>query len=295
MVDWIQKLELGSKVFDSTTRMCDCIVKVSCLAVHGTLIPQAAAWEALQRIDRYGTDALKTELSKVLTACIFISRRCLVIVMKDLSRLNEQELAVSESGNEKPRTKTPFDGFATQVLRWDAFSLLATNLLEPMARIGVIHVDVRCDPASKRICNVLVYDETKLALIDYDSLVCCTDSAALATAQATAIPFLEDMCTGATYVLWQIMWVAFVSTSSNEAAEGTDNMVDAKYFVQNLLTNDEKLDHFTQRIGVGGMVELSKGLEALSRPHEAVEAAAVIGRALKIFRDMFARQSQHEH
>jgi hypothetical protein len=167
----------------------DCIVKISCISVHKYLVSAQDSWAALTRIKEEGTARLRSEISKVLLARTYVSTSCLVTVTKNL-------------------------GVSNEPLEWAAFSKLARSVLLPMAKVGVVHTDIRFDPAKGRFGNLMVdqKDQSReLRLIDFESLVILggIDGEQITQDYAISVPSLIGM-SAYTFVHWQVLWVAYV-------------------------------------------------------------------------------------
>jgi hypothetical protein len=185
-----KKEETGVLLFDgSFAAGDDCIVKISCISVHKYLVSAGDSWAALTRIKEKGSARLRSEISKVLLACTYFSTGCLVTVMKNL-------------------------GVSNEPLEWAAFSKLARSVLLPMAKAGVVHTDIRFDPAKGRFVNLMVdqNDQSReLRLIDFESLVILGDADGEQITQdyAISVPSLVGMSAYG-FVHWQVLWVAYV-------------------------------------------------------------------------------------
>jgi hypothetical protein len=107
---------------------------------------------------------LKNEIAKVLLACAYVSDRCLVMVMKDVS-VEPANVSIVSPGL-----------FESGLSLWEAFSVLVTNVLLPLASLDIVHTDIRINPHTLVVYNILgekVDESIELRLIDFESLVHC--------------------------------------------------------------------------------------------------------------------------
>jgi hypothetical protein len=244
----------GSESFYFRSRLANfdgCIVKVCCPTVHKFLVHPDTTCRAFRYLAR-APQKLKAQIAKVLVACFYVSMRCLVTVMTDLS--SDGLLA------NKASTVSP-DAFDSPPILWVAFSDLARKLLLPMAKMDVVHLDIRFDPKSWSLCNILCVKNSKgqieLRLIDYESLVLCNAGNENHTWQKYAIPIdclgADGPSGGLTFLFWQVLWVAYVCCPATRR----ENLVEARDFVQKLFVVDSFLLLFKAKIGTNGMYELA--------------------------------------
>jgi hypothetical protein len=244
------------------------IVKVSCYTVHNALVHPVDFWYALLAIHSEGSRKLKSEISNSLVACAHVSRRCVVTVMKDLSLADGTVLAVSPAL------------FETRLHLWDAFATLVRKVLIPMASLDIIHADIRFDPKSTCLYNVLATKNSKgavkLRLIDFESLVDFNTGNRSPAKQDFAIYFSHFRVNGhlpaITFLFWQVLWAAYVWSPMRR---GT--LVTAGTFVRTFLAQVKSFQLFKSEIG---NVNLTKIREA-EHDHD-------VSKILRIIRDVFA-------
>jgi hypothetical protein len=204
-IDWIRSAQgEGYCLNGHDLGMKDCLVKISCVTVHNTLIPLSNSWNALKSL---ANAKERRAVCNVLLACGFIRERCLVTVMKDLSsdELNFLPLSLQ---NFRERTRV-----------WSAFSELVRNVLLPLANLGIVHHDLRCVPDGSsgfRIFNILGKSHKngtiELRLIDYDSLALFTGDPSLPLQpHAVSSPVFVGLCESPyVFLFWQVLWMAYV-------------------------------------------------------------------------------------
>jgi hypothetical protein len=224
---------LGTRQF-ADSPMDNSLVKVSCSSVHNALVPIGESWTALQTIHASERRKLKESMSNTLLACGYLAG-CLVMVMKDFS------FPISPCG----------DPFSLTSL-WRAFQSLVNDCLIPMARLGIVHNDIRFDPVNNVMCN-LIYcqDAGKFALIDFESLAVFAKvneengqnyAISVVDIGADNSPFL--------FVFWQVLWAAYVWTLK---ADKEQELAVSSDFVLKLFSKDPAdpafLNAFKGRIG----------------------------------------------
>jgi hypothetical protein len=284
---WIRGIgESHVLLFDSSSpNLEDCIVKVSCSTVHRSLVSPETSWNALLRVESAGTVGLKNEIAKVLLACAFVSRRCLITVMMDLSRPDddtERVLSFQENSG-----ASPCNGLDSPPVRWEAFSNLVRNVLMPLASIGVVHTDIRFDPEQWSLRNIVVDQRDgsmEFRMIDFESLVILDHALTAPQPYAISVNHLCRASTAHDFVFWQVLWVAYVWCPTTRS----DNLVNAKTFVFNYLKIDEgEFDHFNHWIEG----TLSDHLGRLVANRNNVKDDGVIKDTLEIFRAAFSSES----
>jgi hypothetical protein len=97
---------------------------------------------------------------------------------------------------------------------WGGFSVLVKDLLLPLARVEVIHADIRV--GWRKTHNILypINDrEDGLLLIDYDSLIEGASAVNIEeNGSAVSMTLLADNLgpqSSVQYVLWQVLWMAY--------------------------------------------------------------------------------------
>jgi hypothetical protein len=149
----------GSK---QNTVTSDVVVKVSSISVHDLLIRPTDASLALKRIVSAGS-GLVEEIGTVLLAVVEPGPN-LVTIMVDLTKKGYGALKPVENGNQ------------LNVL-WAGFEDLVERILLPMAKLGIIHADIRpgWDKTSNIMCKLGIdksgVTKATLKLIDYESFV----------------------------------------------------------------------------------------------------------------------------
>jgi hypothetical protein len=257
--DWIRGLQPRKSAFlhdvflfgSSESTMSGIIVKVTCKTVHCSLVASRDNLYALCELDRYGNEDLKSQIGKVLLGCRYLGDRCGVMVMKDLSPSGEDP---------------PFDGFENPHARWEAFSRLVKNILFPMACVGVVHTDIRFDPANGRICNVLpTRNENgtpcELSPIDFESLAIYADVPGNMQKYAISIGHLDNFSEPAhMFLFWQIVWVAYGFWTESE---GAATLQEAYFLVKCLFSKDERFVRFEQKFRQRQFAQLKAAYESL--------------------------------
>jgi hypothetical protein len=272
------------------TSMSDSLLKVSCKSVHNWLIPSDECWNCIQTIaTKDETKELKVAMASVLYACLYCpSSGVLIMIMKNLtgSRRPEHFDALVSEG-----------GFATPRARWEAFGRLVTNWLLPMARNDVIHYDIRFDPDSWKMCNVVRYAEdggeaTELALIDFESLSHYLKGAT-ATDQAYQYTISKqhvgDSFSAFHFLFWQVLFIAYVWHPQTTK----ENLVKADDFAEMFdppnpkMKVSEKLKGFKDAIGGDALTELKTCAEALSQRGNKVTNEAHVEKAMSVLHDIY--------
>jgi hypothetical protein len=153
-------------------------------------------WAALDRIGHKGSDILKGALTNVLLACAFANCLCLVTVMRMVSRINN---AVASRG-----------AFDTRLRCWKAFERLVRSTLLPMADIGVVHNDIRFNPGTLCLSNIILDNSEEFRMIDFESLVILSNASSDLPLQDYAISLRHRRFRSAhEFVLWQALWAAY--------------------------------------------------------------------------------------
>jgi hypothetical protein len=202
--EWIGLFPNSHCLASSDLEMEGCLVKISFITVHDTLVPLRACWKAL---DELAQSPGKDVVSDVLLACAFIEPLVLITVMKHL-KPEKHPLALSH------------DNFPDREEVWKAFDVLVQSVLLPLANAGIVHNDIRCVPdgSSKyNICNVLAKRKSdgvlELKLIDYDSLVMVKhvdDSIPIQPHAVSICSFRGPFLSAHEFVFWQVLWMAYV-------------------------------------------------------------------------------------
>jgi hypothetical protein len=219
------------------------VVKLSCNTVHPSLVHPSDSWIALEVVETLGPPELVNEISKSLVAAAFVARRCLVVVMKDLSQPDGTNWAVSPA---------LFD--SRLHLLWNAFAALVINVLIPLASLDIIHNDIRFNPTSLSVYNILgVKDSgrTELRLIDFESLRVCGSGNYTVGTQDFAIS--GDLFEGGDavakvalkFLFWQVLYAAFAWSPTRRG-----NLVMAATFVESFFTSeDDDFVSFRKKVG----------------------------------------------
>jgi hypothetical protein len=200
----------------------DCIVKVSCAAVHNFYVPPGKCNDALTAlyIECITNSDLKTTISKVLLGfCFHDNSMTLASIMKDL-QTGDKPFTILE------HQKFQIEQKLSQL--WDAFCELVNSLLLPMADVNVVHLDIRS--THQFTYNILVSEmqqkyevqENKvklqentieLCLIDFESLALSTAAAKVdeeGQNNAICMNMLGTNKESAYHFLfWQILWIAY--------------------------------------------------------------------------------------
>jgi hypothetical protein len=263
----------------------NCLVKVSCVAVHNTSVNRVFCKEALKEL--HGSSAeLRREVSKVLLGfCHTGESGTLITLMKDL-RMGEKKFQMLE--HQKYRQL----GKLSQL--WLAFCVLVKSLLLPMANENIIHLDIRS--TATFTYNILVSDPNdedicELRLIDYDSLV--FDFSSSGTEQDGAIYWKDLKHTVVTvegivkksahrYLLWQVLWIAYRwhTPPSAFAAPGTlPEELTASTFLCSLFEDNHYMD-FKNWLGTTTVTAIREALETKTiTAKEITETLDCLGRA----------------
>jgi hypothetical protein len=205
---WLRQARQSFVVFgDPTNDQERLLLKVSCAAVHNSLVAKHCCWSALRNI-RDGPAALQSKIAEVLLLCWRpADGHTLVTVMKD-RRNTHTHLYPSQ--------------FMVEMARlWAGFSTLVKDLLLPLARVGVIHADIRVGWSKTH--NILYPKNDRkggLLLIDYDSLI---EGVWAVDVEENGSAVIMKILThnlgpqsSVQYVLWQILWMAYVWALQND-------------------------------------------------------------------------------
>jgi hypothetical protein len=264
--DWLDKLEIGDVTVESlclvdrSTTTENCLVKVSFLSVHNTLVPLKDCWKAMDRLA--GSD-VKSMVSDVVLACSFISGHCLVLMMKNLSPKSD------------PFQDLSHDNFPDRPAVWRAFCKLVQNVMLPMASLDIVHNDIRCVPKGRsgyRVYNILGKRDPdgaiELKLIDYDSLVVFDPCLKQIPMQQHAVStgWFFSYRSAYEFLFWQVLWMAYVLWFPEE--EG--------------FTRDAKTESFVPDFYHGDGINLEKFREWLNRDRMAsLEATSAYFKMVK--------------
>jgi hypothetical protein len=226
--EWIAPFREVRCLADSGLAIKNCLVKLSSITVHNTLVPLDESWTAFQKLD---SSPEKIVVSDVLLACAFIERRCLVTVMKDLSAQADQFQALS------------YDCFQDRQAVWLGFCNLVRNVLLPMANVGIVHADIRCVPGSHskfEVYNILGKRDSggsiELKLIDFESLVIFSTALIQIPCHPHAISvgtFENDFRSPHEFVFWQVLWMTYVLWCPSDRGNKPSG-VDVEYLFNNL-------------------------------------------------------------
>jgi hypothetical protein len=215
----------------------NCLVKISCMSVHNTHVPLYLCDKALTKL--YSSeDLLKNEISRVLLGFSSTNGKSLVLIMNDLT-VRSDNFMILHLDHQKIRSEKKL----TQL--WTAFCGFATTLLIPMAKKGVIHVDIRS--TSEITYNILYQyhsstNTIELRLIDFDSLISFSSAAnASLSEQDYAIKATVELESAYRYLFWQVLWIAYswhpsiASYASNDRLKNPHN---SNNFVEFLFDDD---------------------------------------------------------
>jgi hypothetical protein len=201
---WIAQFPESYCLADADFAMEGCLVKISFVTVHKSLVPLQTCWEALKAL---GSSSEKGAVSEVLLACACIPRLVLITVMKNLSPRSDPFQALSHKN------------FPDQHAVWKAFCMLVRNVLLPLANVGVVHNDIRCvsDSSSKyEVYNILGKlksdGDLELKLIDYESLVvfdACLPAIRMQRHAISVDAFGIVSRSAYKFLFWQILWMAY--------------------------------------------------------------------------------------
>lgn len=226
-LSWLSQLPDFISYCPSNSNVSDLVVvKISCAAVHDCYIPRWACALALKAI------MVANVTTNVLLAFRYINEcDTMIIVMRNLS---------AESFGTFKHSKILQDP-----LLWSAFGALVLSTLLPMAKLGVVHADIR--PSRRETHNILCAqrgghgDATtssdvspfELRLIDYDSLVLFGSYPKNGNKPAMHKKYLPSSvnATACTYLFWQILWLVFMWMAD---ATVSDEALDPERFVKTL-------------------------------------------------------------
>jgi hypothetical protein len=217
--------------FDDIPLTENCLVKVSCAAVHNVYVPRAECNVALTKLCYRGTAGLKASITKVLLGFSYrSSSKTLISIMKDL-RKGDKVFKILEHKDFCVRTKLS--------KLWDGFCELAISLLLPMADLNVVHLDIRSN--KEFTINILVNEnenKIELRLIDFDSLVFCTEAHDIDRKGNEDAIWLKHLGVERVpayfYLFWQVLWIAFRWHSNNVDVETNSHQ-----FFSSLFKDDE--------------------------------------------------------
>jgi hypothetical protein len=279
--DWIRNIEKETCIVldGSPVDGASCIVKVSCNTVHDSLVSSTDNWRALERIESKATPQLKAELSKIVLACAFASRKCMVTVMKMLSCWHNE----SQRNSCVLSFPSPFD---TPLLCWEAFSKLVKCVLLPLANIGIVHTDIRFDPRKESVCNIVVDAglPSELRMIDFESLVILNDVKKYESQDyAISLGHLRASYSPEAFVFWQVLWMAYVWCPNT----APDSLVIAWDFVDLFFSDQAEFGKFTKWIEDNS----KDGLRRINNTSTKQKDSRVILDTLAIFREVFTECS----
>jgi hypothetical protein len=258
LTEWISSVPcIRALVFgESQSKMSDCLVKISCLTVHDALVQQKDNWTALERLsaDTPKLSILKKRMAVALLACIRVSNVCLMTVMKYLPQPPPEDISCRCTG------------FPTEYDRWLAFRELTQEVLIPLADVGIIHCDIRFDPNSGNICNVVSYEHTvqdagprcrKLMVIDFESLIEYISATNETVEEYCAISPKEVEGKGGrstyAFLFWQVLWVAYGWWSQMEKVKlATSNA----FLIDFFSPEGPPLTTFTEMLGANDVNDL---------------------------------------
>jgi hypothetical protein len=208
---------MGGAVFSDAVTMAQPLIKISCVTVHSTLVPLHVCHEALSTLSSDSEQTLKDEIAKVLCAVAYnASRGLLATAMKDLTLGG-----YSDSGE---YSDIPFGPLEHEKIRqaqslpnlWSAVESLVKTVLLPMARLGIVHMDIR--PYKEETHNIMfrmgVDGNMELRLVDYESLAPITHSTEGKNHPAINSGDLRQR-SALEYLWWQMLWLAFVWQSED--------------------------------------------------------------------------------
>lgn len=205
---------------DLTTESKDeqVLIKASSRTVHFFLVDPLSAYLALEKICytdvtlmlgrhlttsarnlRLAHSVLLQEIGSVLHAAILIGAG-MVTIMAELSQQGFGSLS-------------PLNHSGKLSVLWDGFCNLVSNVLLPMAKLNIIHADIRpgYDETSNILCKIerrgTSDEKAVMKLIDYESVVVI--SGWNAPLNGSYIQKLSENWSATTYVWWQCLAVAY--------------------------------------------------------------------------------------
>lgn len=300
---WMQKhfggIKWRSLVFaDENMAVEQCIIKISFKAVHNWLIPCERCWRCLETIS--AVDELKAAVAKVLRVCLYnASTGCLIIVMRDLTLYSDSSPIVASNTINDPSSRqpgisnavnlepiplaaneyrnrgsaleqlmplllpTPTRSIGSLPARFEALQRMIANVLLPMARIDVIHTDIRYVSVSREFQNLLCFNDNghmEMMVVDFESLSEYQGGTDFKNQPyAISVGHLDQCATAFLYLFWQVLWVAYVWCPMTTA------VAMAVEFVELFSSADDRLMGFKEWVGVEGMKQLEtiwKNLES---------------------------------
>jgi hypothetical protein len=264
--DWLpllrDKKDFKTFLFtDQDEEMDKTIVKLSCVSVHPALIPISECCVALEKIHRDGTPVMKSALAKVLLAYAHFEKKCLLVVMKDRSQ------------GVDPNRITPS-------VRWKAFRRLVETVFCPMAELDIVHADIRFDPTSKKMCNIVYFEENstiEMAFIDFESLTVYPEGTHFEHMYAIAHEDVPLDRTAFKFLFFQVLWSAYVWTK--DLMEET-----AASFAESICTDFHSLRNYLPSLSLGEIDDLKAHFARVSehnfptKVHEILCAANVLNK-----------------
>jgi hypothetical protein len=219
--------ELKSTVYGFAPEDCiiladHILIKVSCVSVHSVLIPLAKCTDALQTLIIRANGCLKSKIAEVLLAVV-LGDNTLVTVMRNLSSNTTDNGAYCMLSPSKIYKE---DNKKLKQL-WIGLTKLVDDILLPLARLKIIHSDIR--PGWETTYNILCREEEEgkieLKLVDYESLhkedYAVENSQTISSAKQTADSMGNTNMNAKEYLWWLILWIAY-SWHQQPHASGTE-------------------------------------------------------------------------
>jgi hypothetical protein len=279
---WIGNFEEHHCFTDEDCMMENCLVKISCITVHDTLIPLADCWTAMGRL---GSATTKGAVSDVLLACALVGGICLVIVMKDLSPPVDQFYPISHTT------------FPDRNKVWEGYCSLVDKALLPLANLGLVHNDIRCAPhrdSRYSIYNILgkwnCREKIDLGLIDYESITLAVSPLGMLRDHEYAVStnnFPDRFRSAHKILFWQVLWMCFKLSPTEEGNEKSD--INTFGFVPNFPV-DARLQDFTKLIEPA-MPELRRHLNYFQALQKSMADAVLEERPLISEEDVIRSQN----
>jgi hypothetical protein len=105
-----------------------------------------------------------------------------------------------------------------------------------MAKLGIVHTDIRFDPTSRNMCNIVYIEENdiiEMALIDYESLTKYPVGIRFEQAYAISHEDVPGVQSAFQFLFLQVLWAAYVWTKEPTYVFTTK----ARTLVENILAN----------------------------------------------------------
>jgi hypothetical protein len=241
LFSWFYDYLWFPKIIDDNLPLTDdCLVKVSCAAVHNFYVHPSKSNDALKDLFYKGDPELKTKISEVLLGYYYRDDSTTAVsIMKDL-RTEGKLFCMLEHRRFCNKEKL--------LKLWEAFCGLVKSLLLPMADINVIHFDIRS--SNHFTYNILVFEgenEIELCLIDFDSVILSSAASKVdQTEQKEAICWTMpgfEFKTAYQYLFWQVLWIVYRWHASAapdcELIDSQQEKPNSQTFVSHLFKDDD--------------------------------------------------------